>query len=344
MLVRRGVRNAARRPLAAGRVRPLAVVTAAAAGTLLATAPADAATVIQRSSDGAILVLNPTPADRKPPRLVGFGRCPVLTPDGQTVVFFAPDDKSLVAAPAAGGPTRLLAGGVGATPSCARQAVVSPDGSTVAAQTSSRRVVVVRLADGARTNVGTTTVSQLALAPGGGSVLVDRNARGGGIDIFSVRASTRTKRRALTNDRVSFAPTWAGGRVVYSRIQDGRSTLRSLSAKTRRSRLLIRRPKGWLLTATGIGPNGAVVLASTQRFSERKGKLIAKGPVSIGTVDTRKRKVRWLALPVGEQPISGVDAGAAALTITPTGELVRMDLATGARTVVATGVASAGGI
>ncbi|WP_320673081.1 hypothetical protein [Patulibacter defluvii] len=339
MLVRRGVR---RRPSA--RAAAAAAVAATAVGSLVAVAPAAATTVVQRASDGAILTLNPTPENRKPPRLVGFGRCPVLTPDGQTVVFFAPDDKSLLAAPAAGGPTRLLAAGVSATPSCGRQAVVSPDGSTVAAQTASRRVVVVRLADAVRTTLGTTTVSQLALAPGGGSVIVDRNARGGGIDLFSVKASKRTKRRALTNDRVSFAPTWAGGKLVYSRIQDGRSTLRSLDPRNRRTRLLIRRPKGWLLTASGIGPNGAVVVATTQRFTERKTKLVTRGPVSVGVVDVRKRRVRWLTLPAGEQPLGGVDGGAALLTITATGELVRMDLASGARTVVAIGISAAAGV
>jgi hypothetical protein len=323
----------------ARRLRVAAALAAGALVPLAAAATAPAAVVIQRGADNAIAVLGDDPTN---PTVVGTGRCPVLTPDGGTVLFHSVADDALFAVPVTGGKPRLLAPGAVATSSCSRQAVVSADGSTVAAQTKNRKIMLVKLADGALTRLRATTVSQLAVVPGGGSVVIDRNAKGGGIDLYSVRNRAKLDRRRLTSDRVSFSPTWAGGRIVYSRIQGGRSTLRSLNTKNRRSKLLVRRPKGWLVSAIGIGPNGGTVLATTQKFRERKSGLQTTGPVRIGAVSSRG-KVTWRLLSPDEQLLSGVDGGAAALTVTPSGELIRVGLADGSRTVLTTGIVSAYG-
>ncbi|MCK9250830.1 MAG: hypothetical protein M0P31_17865 [Solirubrobacteraceae bacterium] len=311
---------------------------------LAATAgPASAAVVVERGLDGGILLLDQAAPSTAEPKLLAFGRCPVLTPDGQTVVFVAPDDRSLLAAPTSGGETRLLAAGVSAGKGCERAPVVSPDGSTAAGRTGSGRIITVRLADGRVTKVGARSVSPIALVPGGRSILVDRNAKGGGIDILSATNKRKPRMRSLTKDHVSYAPTWAHKWVVYSRVEKGRTTLRRLTPKSGRTKRLLRRPKNWLVTGTGIGPNGSRVLVVTQRV--RAKDFEPRGPISIGSMHPRTGKTRWLpALGSGEQPFGGVDQGGAALVLDGGGQLFRIDLASGERTLLTTGVVSAAGV
>ncbi|MGE4428049.1 MAG: TolB family protein [Solirubrobacteraceae bacterium] len=310
---------------------------------LAATAvPASAAVVVQRGLDGGILLLDPAAPATAEPKLLAFGRCPVLTPDAQTVVFVGPDDRSLLAAPTSGGETRLLSAGVSAGKGCEDEPVVSPDGSTVAGRTSSGRIITVRLSDGRRTKVGTKSVSPIALVPGGKSILIDRNAKGGGIDILSATNKKKPRLRRLTKDHVSYAPTWAYKWVIYSRVEKGRTTLRRLTPKNGKSKRLLRRPKNWLVTGTGIGPNGSRVLVVTQRV--RAKDFEPRGPISIGSMHPRTGKTRWLpALGTGEQPLGGTDQGTGALVIDGGGQLFRIDLATGERTLLTTGVVAAAG-